>query len=876
MKKFKHKNNPDEPVLDLEYEETDSQEQSGPVTVLGKTFANDDERRAYFREQLRSKLPELRKIEGFPIGTDDDIINLSDPPYYTACPNPWLNDFIEEWEEEKKQLETEGKRLPNIEVFEPYAADISEGKDNPIYLAHAYHTKVPYAAIMKYISHYTQPGDIIFDGFCGSGMTGVAANMCLNKSQLVYNQGIRHSICSDLAPIATNIAYAYNIPFKGIQFRQKAENILNQVEKELGWMFLSNYNGRNCKIESAVWSDVFTCRNCGHQIVYWDESVREANKSIQDEFVCPHCGSSCSKNNMDKVIETVYDPIIKQTTTINKKVPVKYNISTPDGRYKKDVDESDIQNLTKIQQYIISNPRTSKLLENGYNTSQPIRSNGVTFTHQFYTKRTFAILSRIHELISGDNLLLSWFTSSCLSTTKMNRFRFSGTGINAGTLFIPSLNWEFNPINTLRKKINAFDASQYGGRGNSIVTVLSATNLATIADSTIDYIFIDPPFGANIMYSEVNSIWEGWLQVFTNAKEEAIVNKAQQKELFDYQRLMTKSFGEFYRILKPGRWMTIEFSNTSAAVWNSIQTALQSIGFIVANVSALDKKQGTFKAVTTTTAVRQDLIISCFKPSDRMLELFKHSPDKTENVWDFVDELLSRLPVHIEKNKKLTTVIERSPKILYDRLISFYVEHGFPVPLNASEFQAGLRERYLERDGMFFTSSQATYYDDKRKRTNGFQPTLFFVDSEQGGIAWLNNELTIPQTYQDIQPKWMQAIKGVRKGDILPELIQILEENFIKESDGRWRRPNLQDDVDLEALRTKSLMREFKVYVEAANKPKGKIKEARTEALVAGFMQAYKDKDFSTIIKVAERIPQNLLQEDGKLLALYQNAQSHI
>lgn len=224
----------------------------------------------------------------------------------------------------------------------------------------------------------------------------------------------------------------------------------------------------------------------------------------------------------------------------------------------------------------------------------------------------------------------------------------------------------------------------------------------------------------------------------------------------------------------------------------------------------------------------------------------------------------------------MTTVIERSPKILYDRLISFYVEHGFPVPLNASEFQAGLRERYLERDGMFFTSSQATYYDDKRKRTNGFQPTLFFVDSEQGGIAWLNNELTIPQTYQDIQPKWMQAIKGVRKGDILPELIQILEENFIKESDGRWRRPNLQDDVDLEALRTKSLMREFKVYVEAANKPKGKIKEARTEALVAGFMQAYKDKDFSTIIKVAERIPQNLLQEDGKLLALYQNAQSHI
>ena len=68
-------------------------QQQGPVTVLGHTFENDEERRAYFREELRKRLPELRKIEGFPIGEDDDIINLSDPPYYTACPNPWLKEI---------------------------------------------------------------------------------------------------------------------------------------------------------------------------------------------------------------------------------------------------------------------------------------------------------------------------------------------------------------------------------------------------------------------------------------------------------------------------------------------------------------------------------------------------------------------------------------------------------------------------------------------------------------------------------------------------------------------------------------------------------------------------------------------------------------
>src|SRR6056297_913540 len=100
------------------------------VTVLGKTFESEEERRKYFREELRKKLPELKKMEGFPIGEDEDIIELSDPPYYTACPNPWLDDFIEEWENEKNQHHN---REIDFNVNEPYAFDVSEGRYNPIY-----------------------------------------------------------------------------------------------------------------------------------------------------------------------------------------------------------------------------------------------------------------------------------------------------------------------------------------------------------------------------------------------------------------------------------------------------------------------------------------------------------------------------------------------------------------------------------------------------------------------------------------------------------------------------------------------------------------------------------------------------------------------
>jgi hypothetical protein len=135
------------------------------------------------REEYRAKLaeklkdPEFRKIEGFPIGTDEAILALSDPPYYTACPNP----FIEEW------LKEHGKPFdPDTDDYhrEPFAADVSEGKNHPIYNAHAYHTKVPHRAIMRYILHYTEPGDVVYDGFCGTGMTGVAAQLCGDRDEV--------------------------------------------------------------------------------------------------------------------------------------------------------------------------------------------------------------------------------------------------------------------------------------------------------------------------------------------------------------------------------------------------------------------------------------------------------------------------------------------------------------------------------------------------------------------------------------------------------------------------------------------------------------------------------------------------------------------
>jgi DNA modification methylase/predicted RNA-binding Zn-ribbon protein involved in translation (DUF1610 family) len=867
--------------LDDEFEETKIVPDK--VVCLGMEFPSEDARREYFRAELRKKLPELKQIEGFPIGEDDDIINLSDPPYYTACPNPWMNDFIEEWEKEKVELEKEGKRKANFEVKTPYAADVSEGKNNPIYMAHAYHTKVPHPAIMRYILHYTQPGDIVFDGFCGTGMTGVAAQLCGSENDVKALKeenaqiGVRHGICSDLSPIASLIAATYNLKFNPKAFERKALRILEQVEKELGWMFETEVDGKKAKINYTIWSDVFVCPSCGNEIVLWSEAVSEDTKTIKELFTCPHCGNTCSKKNMEKAWEVCFDSILNKTITIAKRVPVRinYTLTGTGKRGEKNIEPNDIKLINTI-----SNSRikfnTSRMPE-GDEARRNDRS-GITHMHQFYSNRNLKTLCRVIELCYKNIFLKNWVSSILLVTTYMYAFRTDRKGgIMKGTLYIPSYSIELNPLHSLKGKIKSFSSSFYNERNNSLISVSSSTSISNLRSNSIDYVFTDPPFGSNIMYSELNSIWESWIKVITNNKEEAIINNVQHKTLFEYQTLMNQSFKEYYRVLKPGKWLTIEFSNTSAAVWNSIQNALQGVGFVVVNVAALDKKQGSFKAVTTTTAVKQDLVITCYKPSDAIIEKFEKSEDKAKTAMDFIEELLVHLPVHLSKGESTTAVIERSPKILFDRLISYYVQKGYAIPMDAQEFQKQLRERFIERDGMFFTASQAIEYEQKKEKCSGFVPMALFISSEAEGIEWLKRELQNPQTYSDLQPEWMKNMLPPKKGDVLPELMSILEENFIKDEEGNWRNPDPEKAADLEIIRNRRMMKEFNMYLEQAQKPKAKrMKDTRLEVLRYGFKECYKQKNYQAIVTVGDHILESLLQEDEVLLQYYDIASSRV
>ena len=802
--------NTNEPIL----------QKTNPVTCFGMTFESDAARRLYFTNELRTKLqdPEYRKITGFPIGSDEDILKLSDPPYYTICPNPWLADFILECEKQKSE-----QSPGNYYHREPFVTDVSEGKNDPIYNAHSYHTKVPHKAIMRYILHYTSPGDIVFDGFCGTGMTGVAAGMCGDRNEVLSlgyrvqpdgtilqeetdddgkkfwkpfsKLGQRRAVLNDLSSAATFIAYNYNTLADVAAFEKEAKRILREVEMEYGWMYETlHIDGKTKgKINYIVWSDVFICPECSKEINLWIESVDEKERCVNDNFLCPQCSAELSKKKMDRAWVTEYDDVINETVKIAKQVQTLINYSVGTKRYFKFADEHDLKLYEKIKGVGLSSCVPSDLLPDGFNTRQPIVSHGVTRVHMFFTRRNLIVISAIRSHInSGSSIssaLLFWINAANRNLSRLsklgtgNYFGGGGGAVNAGvlgTLYLPSFSVESSVFKMMKERLPKLAKVMVNlGKSQNIITTQSSTFL-NASDSSFDYLFIDPPFGSNINYSELNFLWEAWLGPKTNITEEAIENSVQGKGIDEYRKLMTLCFREAYRLLKPGRWMTVEFSNTKANVWNSIQTALSEAGFIVANVSTLDKKLGSFKAVTTPTAVKQDLVISAYKPNGGFEERFKQEAQTGEGIWDFIRTHLKYLPVIKRQGSLIQFISERDPRILFDQMVAYYVRKGYPVPISSQEFQIGLAQQFIERDGMFFLPDQVAEYDRRKMNSGELTQMSMFVSDEASAIQWLRQLIKEkPQTFSDINPQFMQQLGGWSKNEAQLDLRELLNQNFL-------------------------------------------------------------------------------------------------
>jgi REP element-mobilizing transposase RayT len=1150
---------------------------SGPVECLGQTFESDDARRAHFLALLAEKLkdPAFRKQEGFPQGTDEAILAMSDPPYYTACPNPWLAEFVGPASSRPGMIDdaTIGRQdagptdvgptdaTPTPYSREPLAIDVSVGKTDPIYKAHSYHTKVPHLAIVPSVLHYTEPGDVVLDGFAGSGMTGVAAQWCgtapasyrleleqawKSAGRAAPKWGARRAVLNDLSPAATFIAANYNIPFDVDAFAKAGKQLLQSVEQDIGWMYetlhvepassrlkqtlafepcdpfqasssdvepapsrlkhppsliirkdhlphvqvagatyfvtfrtasrrvlspaardealaaLRFWDGKRWRLFSAVvmpdhvhivvqplkketdkfwdlsdllhsvksfgankinqveaqagiavwqsesydriirdeaellgtlayiyrnpiraklcgeedgyawrvvaeelvlagwkpaplgrieytvWSEVFSCPDCAGEVNFLNEALDEDSKRVRDNFPCPHCNAELTKKKLERVYISKLDRATGNTLSTPKRVPSLISYRIGKTRYEKKPDATDLALLEKIDALPLpgSVPVVAFPFADMWEAPR-MRDKGITYTHHMFLPRaaqamgTLWAKAKAHPDARIRAFLIFMVEQAILGLSVLNRYgptHFSQVNrMLTGVYYVASQHSECSPWYILGGKLNRLTKTflQVGpassrpempemidaGRQDAgptrrpkepnPVPVSVTTGTATrfsLSDDSIDYIFTDPPFGENLPYAELNFIVEAWHGVMTQAKLDAIVdrakeNRAAQKSLDDYRKLMANCFAEYFRILKPGRWMTVVFSNTQAAVWNGLQTAIQKAGFVVANVSALDKKQGSFKAVTTAVAVKQDLVISAYKPNGGLERRFAERGACPESVWDFVETHLKRLSVlKIKNGYELEFIAERDPRRVFDRMVAWFVRHDAPVPLSSQEFQEGLSKRFPERDGMVFLPEQVIEYDKKRAQTAQAPQMEMWVDDERSAIDWLADFLKArPSTYQDIHPEFIRQLGvGWKKHETRPELSALLEANFLRfegtgevpsqihrylssnyhdlrglekndprlnaRAQDRWYVPDPNKVQDLEKKREKALLREFETYKAFAGR---KIKESRLEVLRAGFRDAWAKKDYATILAIAHKLPDETLQEDEKLLTLY-------
>jgi DNA modification methylase/predicted RNA-binding Zn-ribbon protein involved in translation (DUF1610 family) len=651
----------------------------------------------------------------------------------------------------------------------PFAQPTKAGKNTAVYNAHSYHTKVPPQGIVPYIEHYSEPGDLVLDSFCGSGMTGVAALMTG-----------RHAILNDLSPAAVHIARNYCTPVDVAALRAAFERIKVAVKEEFDWLYGTACDrcGGPATIQYTIWSDVFECGRCGDELVLWDVALDHDSRSVRDEFTCPTCGANWRKPHLHWLrsvpVLTSYECSICKpkrqehpTTSTEKRLIAEVESRTIPYWYPTTpFDEQDWEMWRGVHRY-----------------------QSIGAVSQFFTRRNLLASARIwseiqnvSELTLRDALEFV-FTSGLVLLSKLTRYNLGkrGNGPVTGTLYIASFVTENNVLNLISGKLDDCGrAWEIQPVTDSAFTMMhSATLLPRCLSSQIDYIFTDPPFGSNIFYADCNLIWEAWLnEGFTDQSQEAVVHlkHRQRNTLPEYARLMAESFREMYRVLKPGRWASVVFHNSDDRIWETILDATRAAGFEMAEVNAFDKEQLSFKGIRGQKGLERvtnkDIVLNLRKP--------KPGEQATANGKSYADEaeksVVEAIAAFLDTDPDPR---ERTLQGLWNHALFNMLRDG-SVQISMAQVGEMLPHYFKEVDGCWYLRGEAVIGGN-----------AFDLKTDTGAIAWLTQVLSNePQTTGELIPLWQAETAHLAASDA-NRLDRLLEQNFWQDQrSGRWRMPS--------------------------------------------------------------------------------------
>jgi DNA modification methylase len=606
----------------------------------------------------------------------NEIPEIPEGYYSGDKPNPNLRAFVETHVKERPYD-------PGTDDYDIPAFDhpIETTKATAIYNMHTYWSKKPHDAIRQYIRHYTQPGDLVLDPFCGSGGTALAALM----------EG-RKAIAIDRSPAATFITKNYCTPVDVDDLQAAFEELKKKVKPEIDWLYETRCDRCGGKATTAytVYSQVFQCTRCLHKVPLfdcWDVTSETRDGRPKKVHACPYCYD----NGIIEEISTRGEhfgavPVMTNYFCEGGCKPVRderrYNDSDP---VKRDYFEKyDLGKLKEIEAKEIPHwypkDRMMHAPEDQECWGEKWRAGTSNFrtVDELFTKRNLWALAAVFEASIGLNDMDMIANSSLMASSKRAQHLEEGGGYIPGTYYLPQLSKERNVMGVFSaifsKTKNAKEQITDLLKSNQLlISTQSACNLIEIPSYSVDYIFTDPPYSGTIQFGELNFIWEAWLNLDTHwHDEEIIVNKVRGISIVDWENMMREAMRECYRTLKPGRWLSLCYHDTSEGTWELIQNIMSEVGFIVdQNDKAIyfDTGGRTYNQYTADKVTKRDLIINFRKPWPG-----EASGDLT--ITGDEDETTFAQKVHTIIRDYLTSHPGTTKDRVYDEVVSCMVRAG--------------------------------------------------------------------------------------------------------------------------------------------------------------------------------------------------------
>lgn len=527
---------------------------------------------------------------------------------------------------------------------QPPAEELIVGRGDPVYMAHAYLTKVPVPAILPFVEAYCRPDGVIADPFAGSGMTGVAAAMLGRGARL-----------SDISILGRHIGSNYVNLIEARALRKYGAEVLAASKAHAGQLYdvPCTRCGDIGRLAKSVWSYLVECRGCCQPVNYY--KAMEAADWSKPDMRCPRCAMPVSSRDTRVGEEPVVDYIVCPCSRHQieqppaPRPPVALNgLCVPD-----------VEITPERQMYQAS----------------ALGKSGLVTVASYYSDRNLAALASLHEEIASiqeaavRSKVLFAFTA-CL-TRASKRYQWSRQRpLNAANAnyYIAPVFYEWNVYELFERKLVAVERSDEWvrtarsqhvppdqvDRPDVTYEAASADDLP-LEDASIDYVFTDPPFGSNLFYADMALFQEAWLDGFTDVQQEAVIDRSKtgRRSADWYERILTDALKECRRILKPDGRVSMVFGNSSGKVWALVQRSIAAAGLRVVPEAlvVLNKGQRSVKGLASgfEGVATLDLIIT-MEADDTDTEQPLSRPDEaavTNLVRELAEYETTKTPSHL-------------------------------------------------------------------------------------------------------------------------------------------------------------------------------------------------------------------------------------